>query len=66
MKLDLYSDIIKSTKHRYPNYQIIEFDKFIFMKFGLHDNFIDDELISKYRCHLDKTYKNTRECFWQF
>ncbi len=66
MNLSLYSSIIKLTTNQIPNYQIIEFDKFISIKFGLHDSFIDIDLISNYRYHLVKKYKNTRECFWQF
>lgn len=66
MNLSLYLNIIKLTTNQIPNYQIIEFDKFISMKFELHDRFIDIELISKYRFHLDDLYNNSKACFWQF
>ena len=59
-------DIIKLTNYQFPNYKVIEFDKFIAIKFGLLDRFVTLDLVIKYRKQLNDIYNNTRECFWKF
>ena len=54
--------LIKSTTFRTPNYDVIEFDRFLFEKKISLKDFIDIELITSIRNVLKEKYKNDSDC----
>ena len=51
-----YSNIIQSTVHRPPNYEVIHFDKFIDILFPNRSPFISSEIIEKIRASLGEKF----------
>jgi hypothetical protein len=61
-----YSDIITMTAYRNPNYQVIDFQKFLERKLSVVQNFISADIIKSLRDKIIAEYNNDKSCFNEF
>jgi hypothetical protein len=62
-----FSEIICRTKNRFPeNYDVIQLDKFLELKFQIFNNFIPVNWITEVRNTLKNKYGNDNDCIKEY